>query len=185
MPVLLGSVRIGRRSEAVARHLLSQMQADPRVRAELIDLADYRLELLEQRPAEMAEPPEALLAFSSRLREADAVLIVSPEYKGGMPGALKNAFDLLDPGILRRKPVGLCTVSAGGFGGVQCLMQLRLTISALGGLPIPESVAVSRVHERFDEQGHLRPGTKPIELEPMLTELCFCGEALRRAGGRG
>jgi NAD(P)H-dependent FMN reductase len=181
LPLLLGSLRIGRQSEAVARYLLSKLESDPRFRPELLDLATYRFGLLEQRPEEMAEQPEALDAFSQRLREADALLIVSPEYKGGIPGALKNAIDLLEPGILRRKPVGICTVSAGGFGGLQCLLQLRLTVFALGGVPIPESIAVSRVHERFTEQGGLRNGSKVLETERFLEELYFYAQALKHA----
>ena len=172
---------MGRRSEAVARYLLSKLESDPRFRPELLDLATYRFGLLEQRPEEMEKPPEALDAFSHRLREADALLIVSPEYKGGIPGALKNAIDLLESGILRRKPVGICTVSAGGFGGLQCLLQLRLTVFALGGVPIPESIAVSRVQERFGEQGGLRNGSKGLETERFLEELYFYAQALKHA----
>jgi NAD(P)H-dependent FMN reductase len=129
----------------------------------------------------MAEPPEGLEAFSQQLREADALLIVSPEYKGGIPGALKNAIDLLEPAILRRKPVGICTVSAGGFGGLQCLLQLRSTVLALGGVPIPESIAISRVQERFAEEGGLRNGSKALETERFLGELFFYARALKRA----
>lgn len=181
LPLLLGTMRIGRRSEAVARYLLATLEADPRFQPELLDLATYRFGLLEQRPSEIAEPSEALGAFSQRLREADALLIVSPEYKGGIPGALKNAIDLLEPGILRRKPVGICTVSAGGFGGLQCLLQLRLTVFALGGVPIPESISISRVQERFAEEGGLRNGSKALETEGFLEELYFYGHALKHA----
>ena len=181
LPLLLGSVRVGRRSEDVARYLLATLEADPRFHPELLDLATYRFGLLEQRPSEMAEPPEALGVFSQRLREADALLIVSPEYKGGIPGALKNAIDLLEPEILRRKPVGICTVSAGGFGGLQCLLQLRLTVFALGGVPIPESISISRVQERFAEEGGLRNGSKVLETERFLDELYFYGQALKHA----
>lgn len=181
LSLLLGSVRIGRRSEGVARYLLSQLENDSRFHAELMDLASYRFDLLEQRPSEMVEVPEALETFSRRLGESDALLIVSPEYKGGIPGALKNAIDLLEPGILRRKPVGICTVSAGGFGGLQCLLQLRLTVLALGGVPIPESISISRVQERFDERGVLLDGAKSLETGPFLEELHFYGQALKHA----
>jgi NAD(P)H-dependent FMN reductase len=181
LPLLLGSVRIGRRSEGVARYLLAQLEPDPRFHPELLDLASYRFDLLERRVSDMAEVPEALQAFSRQLRESDALLIVSPEYKGGIPGALKNAIDLLEPGILRRKPVGICTVSTGGFGGLQCLNQLRLTILALGGVPIPESISISRVHERFDERGVLLDGAKGLETDPFLNELHFYGQALKQA----
>jgi NAD(P)H-dependent FMN reductase len=181
LPLLLGTVRVGRRSENVARHLLAILDADPRFHPELLDLATYRFGLLEQRPSEMAKPPEALNAFSQRLREADALLIVSPEYKGGIPGALKNAIDFLEPEILRRKPVGICTVSAGGFGGLQCLLQLRMAVFALGGVPIPEGILISRVQDRFDEESGLHNGSKIFETGRFLEELYFYAQALKQA----
>jgi NAD(P)H-dependent FMN reductase len=71
---------------------------------------------MEQRLSEMKIAPPGLRSFSDKLEVADGLLIVSPEYKGGVPGVLKNALDYLKPSILRRKPVGICTVSSGGFG---------------------------------------------------------------------
>jgi len=184
VPILLGSVRIGRRSGAVAAYILARLAKDPRFKSELLDLADYHFEILEQRPSEMDEPPHELEAFSAKLRDADALLVVSPEYKAGIPGGLKNAFDLLEPGILRRKPVGICTVSAGGFGGLQCSLQLRSTIFALGGVPIPETILVSRVQEYFDEEGNCGNQAKVVEMGRFLDELHFYADSLKRGRQR-
>lgn len=178
IPLLLGSVRKGRRSEYVARVLLERLQRDERVRTEWLDLAEYRFEILQQRPTDAPPLPRELESFSAKLRAADGLVIVAPEYKGGIPGALKNAFDLVETGILRRKAVGICSVSAGGFGGVNCLAQLRHTVLALQGVPIPESLSISRVQELFDEEGKPRPGAKPIEPAPFLNELYFYARAL-------
>ena len=66
-------------------------------------------------------------------------MIIAPEYKNGYPGSLKNALDYLRPEVFRRKPIGIVTVSAGGFGGINCLAQLRLVCLAMGEVPIPTS----------------------------------------------
>jgi NAD(P)H-dependent FMN reductase len=183
IPVLSGSARIGRQSLKVARFILSTMNADQRFETELIDLGEYDFPIMEQRLSEMQSPPSALQSFSDKLQRADGLIIVSPEYKGGMPGALKNAFDYLKPGILRRKPVGICTVSSGGFGGLNCLVQLRLTVLALGGVPIPDSLPVSRVQEQFDESGRLQDATGAWtkNLIHFIDELCFYATALSAA----
>ncbi len=144
--IVVGSIRQGRKSLAVAEYLQGQMDGRAELRAELLDLADYPLPPLEERTEEANALPKAR-EFFQQLGEADGLLIVAPEYKGGVPGALKNALDYLPPGFLRRKPVGICTVSAGGYGGINCLAQLRLLTLALGGVPIPEFVAVSKVNE--------------------------------------
>src|SRR6201993_3941047 len=177
IPIVLGSTRIGRQSCKVARFVLSRMSADPRLKTELMDLGEYNFPIMDQRLSEMDVAPPALQSFSDKLERADGLLIVSPEYKGGVPGVLKNALDYLKPSILRRKPVGICTVSSGGFGGVNCLMQLRLTILALGGLPIPDALPVSRVQEAFDEEGQPRDGTWPLNLGHFIDELLFYASA--------
>src|SRR3974390_3546549 len=140
----LGRLRIGPKSRYIAQFVHSRMAADLRMTTDLLDLGEYSFPMMEQRLSEMMVPPPGLQEFSDKLERADGLLIVSPEYKGGIPGVLKNALDYLKPGILRRKPVGICTVSAGGFGGLNCLTQLRLTILALGGVPIPHAVPTLR-----------------------------------------
>jgi NAD(P)H-dependent FMN reductase len=82
----------------------------------------------------------------------DGLVIVTPEYNNGYPGVLKNALDYLLP-ELKRKPVGVITVSAGGFGGINCLAQLRLVLLAMGAAPIPASLPVSRVGQAFSDEG--------------------------------
>ncbi len=157
------------------------MTGDPRLNTELLDLGDYDFPIMEQRLSEMKIAPPGLQSFSDKLEFADGLLIVSPEYKGGIPGVLKNALDYLKPGILRRKPVGICTVSSGGFGGVNCLMQLRMTILALGGLPIPDAFPVSRVQELFDEEGQPKDAKWPVSLRHFIDELFFYAKALAQA----
>jgi NAD(P)H-dependent FMN reductase len=181
IPIVLGSTRIGRQSLKVARFILSTMTGDSRLRTELLDLGDYDFPIMHQRLSEMQTVPLALHNFSDKLERADGLVIVSPEYKGGMPGVLKNALDYLKPGVFRRKPVGICTVSSGGFGGLNCLMQLRLTILALGGVPIPDTLPVSKVHERFDEDGQPRDRSWSINLTHFVDELLFYAKALAQA----
>ena len=143
---MVGSIREGRKSFAVAEYLHAKLRERTELVAEVIDLADYPLPLLEERVNEENALPAARALFT-QLGGADGLLLVAPEYKGGVPGVLKNALDYLPQNYLRHKPVGICTVSAGGFGGMNCLAQLRLLTLALGGVPIPEFVAVSKVNE--------------------------------------
>jgi NAD(P)H-dependent FMN reductase len=144
--IVVGSIRQGRKSLAVAGYLHARLRERAELVAEVIDLADYPLPPLEERLSEENLLPAAC-GLCAQLGGADGLLLVAPEYKGGVPGALKNALDYLPQNYLRHKPVGICTVSAGGFGGMNCLAQLRLLTLALGGVPIPEFVAISKVNE--------------------------------------
>ena len=153
IPVLLGTIRAGRRSVHVARLLLDGLEGRDQVATELIDLADLDLPVMRVRLGETDDPPSGAVGLSEKLSRVDGLVIVAPEYKNGYPGSLKNAFDYLEAGILRRKPVGIVTVSSGGFGGLNCLSQLRLVCLAMGASRFPVAAPVSHVDEPFDEPG--------------------------------
>jgi NAD(P)H-dependent FMN reductase len=156
IPVLLGTIRAGRRSAQVDRLLLGQLEGRDEVATALIDLADLDLPVMRHRLGETDDAPSGAVGLSETLSRTDGLAIVAPEYRNGYPGALKNAFDYLPAGILRRKPIGIVTGSSSGFGGLNRLAQLRLVCLAMGGVPIPVALPVSRVDEAFDEPGTLR-----------------------------
>jgi NAD(P)H-dependent FMN reductase len=182
IPLLLGTARIGRQSAHVAAHVHAVMRATDGLTAPLLDLCDLNFPVMEQRLADMAEPAPGLAEFSATIAGADALMIVTPEYKNGYPGCLKNALDYLVAGILRRKPVAICTVSAGGFGGISCLAQLRLVIMAMGGLPIPEALPVSDVRSLFAEDGTLLKPGFDAKARLLVADLCWYAKRLRRDG---
>ena len=153
--VLSGSIREGRKSHFVAQLIAEKLNENTTVAATLLDLRDYPLPIMEMRIDDVDELPKGLRAFNDLLSQAHGIVIVSPEYKNGIPGALKNALDYLNPQIFKRTPLGIATVSSGGFGGVNCLSQLRLVGLALGGMPISETLCVSKVNEVFDKNGNL------------------------------
>ena len=142
IPVLLGTIRAGRRSAHVARLLLGRLEGRDEVATALIDLADLDLPVMRHRLGDTDDAPPGAVGLSEKLSRADGVVIVAPEYKNGYPGSLKNAFDYLPAGILRRKPIGSLTVSSGGFVGLSCLAPWRLVFLAMG-------VSRSRLRSRY------------------------------------
>jgi NAD(P)H-dependent FMN reductase len=180
IPVLLGTSRVGCRSAAVARLLWGELESRGGLRTELIDLAVLDLPVMRHRLGDSDNPPAGAIELSSKLSLADGLVIVAPEYKNGYPGSLKNAFDYLEAGILRRQPIGIVTVSSGGFGGINCLAQLRLVCLAMGGIPIPLVFPVSRVEEAFDQAGSLRDPKLTARMGAFLDELIWYTQALAR-----
>ena len=87
IPVLVGSVRRGRQSIKVARFARDRLRRAG-AEAPLLDLADFDLPIMEERLYRRDDPPPGLDRFSEAIREADAVVIVSPEYNGSMPGVV-------------------------------------------------------------------------------------------------
>jgi len=104
--------------------------------------------------------PPTVEAFKEAVREADAVLIATPEYNFSVPGALKNAVDWasrpLATNAFRNKPVAVIGASSGMFGAVWSQAELRKILGqAMGAKVADVEVAVGRAFEKFDEDGHL------------------------------
>jgi len=178
IPVILGSVRRGRQSGRVARFARGRLRRAG-TEAPLLDLAEIGLPVMEERLSKRDDPPPGLVAFAGAVAEADAIVVVSPEYNGAVPGALKNALDYLH-GEWERKPVGVVTTSAGGFGGVHAQTQLQLLFLRLRALPVA-AMPVSRVSQSFDEDGE----PKEAHYETSFARFCDTLTWYARAIGRG
>ena len=80
---------------------------------------------------EGTEPPPAVALFRARIREADAVLISSPEYIHGVPGSLKNALDwTASTGDFIGKPVALINTSATSSHAQAALLETLTVLMA-------------------------------------------------------
>jgi chromate reductase len=109
---------------------------------------------------EAAGDPEAVTALKGAIREADALLIATPEYNFGVPGVLKNAIDWASrpPGKspLNGKPAALmgATPGMGGTGRAQMSLRQSFVFTQTLVLVGPE-VLVARAREKFDASGRL------------------------------
>ncbi len=104
--------------------------------------------------------PKRVTEFKEAIRQADGILIASPEYNHGMTGITKNAIDWAsrppkDP-VMRYKPVGIMGASPGITGTARSQEQVRQALKALGAycMPSPE-LLLFRAREKFDENGIL------------------------------
>lgn len=146
--VIEGTVRKGRKSIQAARHVVETFEQKG-YNAELFDIAEKDIPLLEKRRYKDGDHPEDVEEFGRKVEGADGLVIVTPEYNHTIPGALKNLLDYLYPEY-DDKPFSYITVSAGGFGGVHALEDLESLTVTLGGIPGP-SLPVSNVGEVFEK----------------------------------
>ena len=177
IPVIVGSVRRNRESIKVARFTVDYLKRLAGVNTEILDLKEIDLPIMEERLRFRDDPPDSVIRFSSKIEEADSIVIVTPEYNGGYPGVLKNALDYLK-NEYRRKPFGIITVSAADTGGILCLVALRQMVIHLGGVPIPASLLVSRVQTAFDSDGRPSDPKFAKRAEVFFGELLWFTEAL-------
>ena len=98
--------------------------------------------------------PAAVSVWRKELREADAVLICTPEYAFGVPGTLKNALDwTVSSGELVNKPLALITASTGGDKAHAAFLQIFTALSA----KIPEggSLLIPFIRSKINAAGEI------------------------------
>jgi len=119
------------------------------------------------------------------IRDADALLIATPEYNGSIPGQLKNAVDWASrpvrAGALWGKPVAVVGATTGSYGGVWAQGDLRRSLGIAGARVLEVELPVARAHERFDETLRLRDEQLRERLGDVVIELAATAERLPAA----
>lgn len=177
--LISASVRTGRKSHRVALHLQRTMEQSGHT-VDLLDLMELNFPLFNERIKFMKEPAANVWDFAERIRKADGVVIVTPEYNGSAPGSLKNVLDLLTDDWAKR-PIAISTVSGGAFGGMQCITSLVFAFWKIKGWVVPAMLPVPKVQEAFGEDGTpTDPEGWAKRTKAFIDELVWAMEAKRR-----
>jgi chromate reductase, NAD(P)H dehydrogenase (quinone) len=120
--------------------------------------------------------PEPVRRFKEAIRDANAVLIATPEYNGVMPGVLANAIDWASRptgrSVLRNKLVAVMGAVQGRSGSVNAQAALRGVLSRLGAVVVPDpQVLVPQASRLFDEQVNLRDEDTREEIRQLVEAL--------------
>lgn len=152
---------------------------------DMLDLKEFDLPIFHERLKFLKEPSERTVDLAQRIRKADGVIIVTPEYNGGAPASLKNVIDLLTDDW-KTKPIALSTVSSGAFGGSQTLVSLLFNLWKIRGWVVPGPMQVPTIKDNFNEEG------EPIDKEAwakrttaFLDQLFWAIEAKKRMDSKG
>ncbi len=172
IPVILGTVRKGRKSEHAARLMVAETAKRPGVETELIDIA--RMPLRIDDAGEAVKDP----VFSEKMNRADALIIVSPEYNHGYSGLLKHVLDSCLKEYIH-KAVGIAGVSAGPWGGVRSIQSLLPVMRELGLVTVFWDVNFSNVKDVFAEDGTLKDASFLRRIDKFLKELIWMAKTLR------
>lgn len=176
IPIILGTAREGRRSEAAARFVLAALAQRAGVETELLDVRDYRLPASDD-----SEESEIARRFAEKATRADGFVLVVPEYNHGYPGELKMMLDMLFDQY-SRKPFAICGTSAGAMGGVRMVEQLRLVLIEFHAIPIGRAVYFGNIKTLFDASGGITDPSYEKKVSGMLDELLWFARVLK--GGR-
>ncbi|REJ80524.1 MAG: NADPH-dependent oxidoreductase [Bacteroidetes bacterium] len=177
--IISGSVRSGRNSHRVALFFKGFIESRGYATAQILDLKEYNFPIFDERLRFQQAPTQQMLEYSSRINEADAVILITPEYNGGYPASVKNAIDFLYP-EWQKKPMAISTVSTGNFGGAQVITSLQFTLWKMHALVTPAMFPVPNVKDAFDEEGNAsdQEGTNK-RADGFIKELLWLEKACR------
>ncbi|MEK9198579.1 NADPH-dependent FMN reductase [Ureibacillus sp. 179-F W5.1 NHS] len=105
-------------------------------------------------------PPQEVVAFKQKVKDADAVLWITPEYNSSIPGVLGNAIDWLSrvDKVMIGKPSWIMGASMGNLGTAKAQMHLRDILFAIGlssPVLIGNDVYIGAVHTKMDDEGNI------------------------------
>ncbi len=178
--IISSSVRTGRKSHRVALYFKNYLEERKLATVEILDLKEFNFPLFDERLFLQENPSESALDFAKKIKNADGVIIVTPEYNGGYPASLKNVIDLLND-EWHHKPVAVSTVSDGNFGGTQVITSLQFTLWKIRAWTVTARFQVPGIDEAFDEDGN--PAEKAANdkrAANFIKELFWCIEAKKR-----
>jgi chromate reductase, NAD(P)H dehydrogenase (quinone) len=137
-------------------------------------MADFELPFYDTDLEQEAGQPLGARSFCERLKQADAIILASPEYNASMPGAIKNLIDWVSrfrPQPFNGKQALLLSASPSMVGGNRGLWALRVPLEHLGMRVYPDMFSLAQAHQAFDGDGRLANATLQQRFEGTVD--CF------------
>lgn len=179
--VVYGSARRSRQGIKAARFLVRKLEERGHS-VTLVDSMECDLPVLDlmYKEYDRGKAPAAMERVAEIFRTADGFVIVSAEYNHSIPAALKNLLDHFQSEYFY-KPSAIVTYSAGPFGGVRALVNLRGILAELGTPSIPSAFPVSHIGKSFDDSGNALEKAYDERITKFLDEYEWYAIALRHA----
>jgi chromate reductase, NAD(P)H dehydrogenase (quinone) len=184
--VIPGSLRTGSlnaKLAAVAAHQFALAGAG----VTRLSLADFPLPIYDGDLQARSGVPKNAVDLKRMIGAHHAVLIVTPEYNSSVPPLMKNTIDWVSRvqdgherrgDVFRDRPFALAAASQGRLGGARALSSLRLILSALHALVIPNQLALAFANEAYDDMDRLKQPADAEALQAMVRQLIDVSQRL-------
>ena len=192
LQILIGSTRAGRNADPVCRWFVPMTTAHGAFEVETLDLRDWPLPFFQETIATIgnfADPTYSdpiVKRWNDKIKEADAYIIVTPEYNRSIPGVLKNAIDTVFFSFrFRQKPVAFVAYSLGATAGARAVEHLTQIMVETEAVPVRTPTLIPFVTAAFDEAGTPTSPMLAASMMTMLDDLAWLGNALKGARSEG
>lgn len=174
--IISGSPRNQSLTRRVALHIQTQIKLSAEHQVDLIDLKDLKVESVQTVWTSIEKVPEALRPAAAIIFEADAYVLVTPEYNGSYSPALKNLIDHFPK--RHHKTFGIVTASPGAMGGIRASQQLLQLVPAIFGIASPYMLIVPGVDKKFGPQGELLDESFQNNVHNFISEFLWLSERI-------
>jgi NAD(P)H-dependent FMN reductase len=190
--VVVGSTRPGRAADLVVPWVISQAQAHDGFDVEVADLRDWPLPIFAEHPGtigDIADPTYSeptVRAWNKKVQQADAFIVITPEYNHSIPAVLKNAIDTVWLSFgFRNKPVAAVGYSGSIGAGIRAIEHLAHVFVEAEAVPLRNTVVIPFVRTAFGADGEPADPETGIRLQVMLDDLAWWSAALEKARAAG
>lgn len=166
--IISGTNRPGSNTRKVVAHI-EEIYRKLNVVTQLVDLAHLPPAIFD--PGSYAEKPAAFKPFADTILAAKGLVLVTPEYNGGMPGILKYFIDMLKfPESFEARPVCFVGLAAGRWGALRPVEQLQTIFGYRNAYLFPQRVFLPSIYDLLNEAGEISDPEITERLEAQARE---------------
>lgn len=192
LQIIIGSTRSGRNADAVCRWFVPIARSHGAFEVETLDLRDWPLPFFQETLASVGDfsnptySDPLVKRWNDKIGEADAYIVVTPEYNHSIPAVLKNAIDSVFFSFrFRHKPVAFVGYSLGVTAAARAVEHLNQVMLETEAIPVRIPTLVPLVQNAFNAEGQPSNSMTGVSLAVMLDDLAWLGKALKNARAEG
>ncbi len=190
--VIIGSTRPGRAADLVAPWVIDRAKNHGGFDVEVLDLRDWALPMFTETfesLGDISDPTYSspvVRSWNHKIAEADAFLVITPEYNHSVPAVLKNAIDsVFFSFAFRNKPIAAVGYSGGIAGGVRAIEHLAQIAVEAEMMPLRTAPIFPQVFQAFTPDHQPVNPVADISLRIALDDLKWWSEVLEKARANG
>jgi len=190
--VIVGSTRPARAADLVVPWVTSRARAHQGFDIEVADLRDWPLPIFAEHMGTIGDisaptySEPIVQAWNKKVKQADAFIVVTPEYNHSVPAVLKNAIDTVWLSFgFRNKPVAAVGYSGSIGGGIRAIEHLAHVFIEAEAVPLRSTVVIPFVRTAFGADGEPENPETDIRLQVMLDDLAWWSSVLEKARAEG
>jgi NAD(P)H-dependent FMN reductase len=192
LQIIVGSTRPARAADHVIPWVVDRAERHGAFDVELLDLREWPLPIFQEHLGTLGDfvdipySEPIVKAWNTKIAEADAFVVITPEYNHSIPGVLKNAIDNVFVSFaFRHKPLAAVAYSGGIAAGTRAIEQLALIAIETEAVPLKQSVLIPKVTTAFDDRHDPIDPETETALEILLDDLSWYSSLLARGRSEG